>query len=214
MKSERHTLTLTSLEVSLTREGGGLMMRILMKNLNHSQPHVLRWTIHSRDYHSSRRRPGCQDQPPNALLPDSKSTTPNLGHIGVRDVALALIARINTPGKTRNLLTGEWFELKNAVEYIGSLYPGLKIPALVSSGRTDSVVDYEPALGRLGLTRMPWRDSIREAAEAVLEIEKDWIAQGIDLGAEGGLRDKSIICDVCEVLGWLVTRWKQRTPKR
>ena len=54
----------------------------------------------------------------------------------------------------------------------------------MSSSRTDSVVHYESALKRLGLTRRPWRDSVREAAEAVLGIGEDWISQ-----AEGGLRD-------------------------
>ena len=85
-------------------------------------------------------------------------------------------------------MTGEWFELKDAVEYIGSLHPELKIPTLASSGRTDSIIVYEPALKRLGLTRRPWKDSVRETAEAILKIEKDWIAQGFDLDAEGGLR--------------------------
>ena len=111
-----------------------------------------------------------------------------MGFIDVRDVALALIAGINTLGKTRNVLTGEWFELKDAVEYIGSLHPELKIPTLPLSGQTDSIVVYEPALKRLGLTRRPWKDSVREAAKAVLKVEKDWIAHGIDLDAEGGLK--------------------------
>jgi len=119
-----------------------------------------------------------------ALLPDSRSRTYDVGYIDVRDVALALIAGINTPGRTRNLLTGEWFELKDAVEYIGTLHPELNVPTLPLNGRTDSIVVYEPALKRLGLTRRPWKDSVREAAEAVLKVEKDWIAQGI----EGGLR--------------------------
>lgn len=74
------------------------------------------------------------------------------------------------------------------MEYIGSLHPELKIPTLALSGRTDSIIVYEPALKRLGLTRRPWKDSVRETAEAVLKIEKDWIAQGLDLEAEGGLR--------------------------
>lgn len=90
---------------------------------------------------------------------------------------------MKTPGQTRNLLTGEWFELKDAVEYIGTLHPELRIPTLALSGRTDSIVAYEPALKRLGLTRRPWKDSVREAAEAVLKVERDWIAQGF----EGGL---------------------------
>ena len=74
------------------------------------------------------------------------------------------------------------------MEYIGSLHPELKTPTLALSGQTDSIVAYEPALKRLGLTRTPWKDSVREAAEAVLKIEKDWIAQGVDVDAEGGLR--------------------------
>ena len=74
------------------------------------------------------------------------------------------------------------------MEYIGTLRPELKIPTLPLSGRTDSIVDYEPALKRLGLTRRPWKDSVREAAEAVLKVEEDWIAQGIDINVEGGLR--------------------------
>ena len=70
------------------------------------------------------------------------------------------------------------------MEYIGTLYPELKVPTLALNGRTDSIVVYEPALKRLGLTRRPWKESVREAAEALLNVEKDWIAQGI----EGGLR--------------------------
>ena len=74
------------------------------------------------------------------------------------------------------------------MEYIGTLHPELKIPTLALSGRTESVVVYEPALKRLGLTRRSWKDSVREAAEALFKIEKDWIAQGIDVDAQGGLR--------------------------
>jgi len=101
---------------------------------------------------------------------------------------LALIAGIDTPGKTRNILSGEWFELKDAVEYIGGLHPELELPTLTLSGQTSPIVAYEPALKRLGLTQRPWKDSVREAAEAVLKVEKDWVAQGIDVDAEGGLR--------------------------
>lgn len=112
----------------------------------------------------------------------------NVGYTDVRDAASAAIAGINTPGKTRNLLTGEWFELKDAIEYIASLHPELKLPTLALSGQTDSIVVYEPTLKRLGLTRTPWKDSVRETAETLIKIERDWIAQGIDVDAEGGLR--------------------------
>ena len=95
---------------------------------------------------------------------------------------------MNTPGKTRNTLTGEWFELKDAAEYIRTLHPELKVPALALSGQADSIVAYEAALKRLGLTRRSWKDSVRESAEAILQLEKDWIGQGIDVDVEGGLR--------------------------
>lgn len=75
------------------------------------------------------------------------------------------------------------------MEYIGSLHPELQIPTLALSGRTDSIVAYQPALKRLGLTCRPWEDLAREAAETVLKIEKDQIVQEIDVDAEGGLKN-------------------------
>jgi len=124
----------------------------------------------------------------NALLPDSTFKTPNIGYIDVRDIALAMIAGIDTPGKTRNPLTGEWFELVDAVEYVGTLYPELKLPKLELSGQTDSMLVSEPSWKRLGVTPRPWKDTVREAAETMLGIERDWIAQGVDVDAEGGLK--------------------------
>jgi hypothetical protein len=72
----------------------------------------------------------------NALLPDTKSATSEVGYIDVRVAALAMIAGINTSAKTRNLLTGEWFELKDAVDYIGTLHPESRIPTLPLSGQS------------------------------------------------------------------------------
>jgi len=72
--------------------------------------------------------------------------------------------------------SGEWFELKDAAEYIGTLHPEFEIPTLALSGRTDSIVGYEPALSRLGLTRMPWKDSVREAAEALARLWNSFIS--------------------------------------
>lgn len=99
-----------------------------------------------------------------------------------------MIAGINTLGKTRNVMTGEWFDLKEAVEFIGARHPELKVPTLAPSDRTESIVDDKPTWKRLGLTPTPWKDTVLETAEAVLKVEKDWIAQGIDLDCEGGLR--------------------------
>ena len=122
-----------------------------------------------------------------ALLPGSKSTTTPFGYVDVRDVAAALVAGIDTPGKSRNLITGPWFELKDAVDYIGSLHPELDLPNIVPTGQTESTIDVGPTLRRLGLTLHPWKESVKSAVEAVLQVEKDWIAQGINVDAEGGL---------------------------
>ena len=45
-----------------------------------------------------------------------------------------MITGINIPEKTRSVLTGKWFELKDADERIGTLHPELKVPTLASSG--------------------------------------------------------------------------------
>jgi hypothetical protein len=68
-----------------------------------------------------------------------KSAISEVGYIDVRDATLTMITGINTPGKTRNLLIGEWFELKDAVGYVGTLHPELRIPTLPLSGQVDSM---------------------------------------------------------------------------
>jgi nucleoside-diphosphate-sugar epimerase len=120
----------------------------------------------------------------NLLIPDSKVTTPFAGFIDVRDVAAAIIRGIKTPGRVRALLTGEWFDLKDAADYIASVRPELK-DRLADPARSDDekgVIDNTRAYEALGLSPvMPWRESVLETIDVLLKVEKDWVAQGIDI---------------------------------
>lgn len=121
----------------------------------------------------------------NLLLPDSKSQTSPFGYVDVRDVAAALIAGIKTQGKNRILISGEWFEHKDAVDYIASVRPELKdrLPTnLVPTGQTKGVVDNSRAVEVLVIPRVrAWEESVVDAVDAILTVEKDWIAKAVDL---------------------------------
>jgi len=58
-----------------------------------------------------------------------------------------VLSRGAGPRLHRPLTAGPRFELKDAVDYTGSLHPELKIPDASSTGRARSVADAEPTLG-------------------------------------------------------------------
>ena len=126
----------------------------------------------------------------NALLPDSKSQTPPPGFVDVRDVAAGLIAGLNVPGHTRNIVASPWFDLTEAVAYVGEIHPELKgeLPKLIATGQKESPLVTEASLKRLGIEVKPWKESIKGAVDDLLRIEKEWVSKGIDVNAEGGLR--------------------------
>ena len=126
----------------------------------------------------------------NALLPDSKSQTPPLGFVDVRDVAASLIAGLNVPGHTRNIVASPWFDLTEVVEYVGEIHPELKdeLPKLTATGQKESPYATEASLKRLGIEVKPWKETVRDAVEDLLRVEKEWISKGVDVNAEGGLR--------------------------
>lgn len=120
----------------------------------------------------------------NMLSPDNESTTSPVGYVDVRDVAASHIAGLQAHGRNRALLTGEWFELKDAFDYIATVRPVLRprLPTLKSSGRTTGLVDNEHATEMLGISApIPWRETILETIDAVVGIEKSWIEQGVDV---------------------------------
>jgi nucleoside-diphosphate-sugar epimerase len=126
----------------------------------------------------------------NALLPGSKSRTPPIGFVDVRDVAAGLIAGLNVPGHTRNIIISPWFDLTEAVAYVGEIHPELEneLPKLTATNQKESPFFVEASLKRLGIEVKPWKETVRGAVDDLLRIEKEWVSGGVDVNAEGGLR--------------------------
>jgi len=120
----------------------------------------------------------------NALAgPEVTLRTLAIGYIDVRDVAAAMVAGIKVKGSHRLLLTGEWFEYADAIEYIVATRPELA-PRLIkttSTGQNRSIIDSKKALEVLGITLTPWRKTIDDGLDSVLKLERDWIEKGVDL---------------------------------
>lgn len=119
----------------------------------------------------------------NLILPDTKQQTPPFGFVDVRDVAAGLIAGIKVTGRNRVPLTGEWFELKDAVEYIASVRPELKsrLANIVPTGQTNGILDNSKALEVLGIKPRSWKESVINTIDYLVEVEKAWEGQGIDI---------------------------------
>lgn len=122
----------------------------------------------------------------NLLLPDTKVQTYGFGYVDVRDVAAGLIAGIKTSGRNRVPFTGEWFELKDAVEYVASIRPELKdrLAAIVPTGQTEASVDTSKALRVLGLKPRSWKETVIETIDYLVKLEKDWEIRGVDLDTQ------------------------------
>jgi nucleoside-diphosphate-sugar epimerase len=119
----------------------------------------------------------------NLILPDSKLQTSTTGYTDVRDVAIALVAGITAPGRNRALLVGEWFEVKDAVDYIAAARPELKdrLPTLVPTGQKEPIIDRSKAEKVLGFKVRPWQETVLTAVDFFVNLEKEWLAQGIDI---------------------------------
>lgn len=120
----------------------------------------------------------------NFVLPDSKQRTPVYGFVDVKDVAAGLVSGIRAKGRNRALLTGEFFELKDAIDYLSTVRPELKGRLIdpEPTGQTKSLIDNKRAFEILGLKSVsPWRDNVLETVDYVLKIEKEWLAAGVDI---------------------------------
>lgn len=126
----------------------------------------------------------------NALIPGSKSQTPPLGFVDVRDVAASLIAGLDVLGRTRNIVASPWFDLTEAVAYVGEIRPEVKdeLPKLTAASQKESPFATEASLKRLGIEVKPWKDTVRGAVDDLFRVEKEWVSKGVDVNAEGGLR--------------------------
>jgi nucleoside-diphosphate-sugar epimerase len=119
----------------------------------------------------------------NILFPDTKDTTP-FGFVDVRDVARGLVAGIKAPGRNRVLLSGEWFDYADAIDYLSSVRPEL-LPRLGTATRVaqkDSLVDDSRAYEILGIPPVtPWKTSVIDTVNILIQVEKDWEEAGIDV---------------------------------
>ena len=106
-----------------------------------------------------------------------------IGYVDVRDVAAAMVGGVKVKGNHRLLLTGEWFDLADALEHIATTRPEVasRLVKAGPSGQNRSIMDNKKALEVLGITITPWKKTIDEGLDALLRLEKDWTEQGIDL---------------------------------
>lgn len=126
----------------------------------------------------------------NLLFPDSKDSTSMYGYVDVPDVAVGLIAALKQTRSSRNLLGGEWFQLKDAVEHLADVRPELKdrLPNATDSGQTEGPINNDKALKTLEMPSVTkWENMVVDTIDAMVKIEKDWSEAGVDL--ENGLKN-------------------------
>lgn len=120
----------------------------------------------------------------NMFIPGIEYSTPEVGFVDVRDVAACLVAAIRTSGQHRIMLTGEWFEFKDAIEHINSVLPELK-ERFSNAQVTDykgPVMDNTRAKEILGVKlSQPWKESLILAVDEVIKLEKEWLEQGVNI---------------------------------
>jgi len=90
----------------------------------------------------------------------------------------ALSAPTNV-GRKRILMSGEWFSWKDAVELVATERPQLKDRLSVgarSAGPAPAVtpIDNTRAEEVLGLKFTPWKVTVIDAVDSLLELEKGW----------------------------------------
>lgn len=121
------------------------------------------------------------------LFAENKVETPAMGCVDVRDVAIGLVRGQKTPGRHRILFGGEWFTFQEAIDYIASVHPELKdrLATATATAQKNSVLDNSKAALVLNLTPRSWKETVQDAVDDLLKLEKSWVAQGIDIRASG-----------------------------
>ena len=114
----------------------------------------------------------------NLLFSENRVETPVVGFVDVRDVAIGLVNGQKTPGKHRIIFGGQWFTFQEAIDYIASIHPELKdrLATAIPTLQKNSILDIAKARDVLDLTPRSWKESIRDAVEDLLKLEKSWTA--------------------------------------
>jgi len=140
--------------------------------------------------------------------PSTKAGKLTYGYVDVRDVARAVIGGIRpkVPGNHRLVLTGPWFDNADILEYIATIRPDLK-DRLITAEPSEwkefvAQEDVRKTVEILGMGEVtPWKETVKDSLESILELEKVWKEKGVD---------------VDEVLGknWSLEFWKVTTTSR
>jgi len=110
------------------------------------------------------------------------------GWVDVRDVARALVLGLTAPptsqvGRKRIILTGEWFDWKDAADYIAEARPELKdrLSAQAKSAPPAQQPNIDTARSQevLGLKMTPWKSSLLNAVDSLVALEKEWESKGL-----------------------------------
>ena len=125
------------------------------------------------------------------------------GFIDVRDVARALVAGIKpkVPGNHRLLIASlPRFDSADILAHITSIRPELKDRLIKSesSGRGGIVADEEvtKTVEVLGMGEMtPWKKTVEDSLESMLELEKVWKEKGVDVDEVLGKNPSLIFWD-------------------
>lgn len=122
----------------------------------------------------------------NLLHPDAPLADKPLV-IDVRDVARACALALKAPptsvvGQKRFPLSGSFLPYKEVIEYIAHERPELAArlnKAAASSGQAPlQIIDNSRAEAVLGLEFTPWKKTVLDSVDYLVELEKDWLSKG------------------------------------
>lgn len=113
------------------------------------------------------------------------------GHVDVRDVARAVVLSLTAPktsqvGRKRLIMAGdEWFNWKEAGEYIAEVRPDLKGRINVKTQTEDAATPVKSAVSNqrakevLGMEMTDWKKTLVDAVDDLVKLEKEWEKNGV-----------------------------------
>lgn len=102
--------------------------------------------------------------------------------VDIRDVARAMISALSAPHyepRKRLLISGEWFSWREAADHIASVRPHLHSRLSTTALRAPSqpvatLMDTKRARELLAIEFTPWKTTITDAVDSLLEAEELW----------------------------------------
>ncbi|KAH8100073.1 NAD-P-binding protein [Cristinia sonorae] len=125
------------------------------------------------------------------LLDATGSAVPYPQLVDVRDVARSLVAALTAPptskvGRKRILVSGEWVNQSEILKLVEKERPELlgRISKAVKEDKSTvvkSVVDQKRVREVLGIEVRPWQETVLDAIDALIDLEKEWKGRGVTL---------------------------------